>query len=110
SDAAAASRANHFQSAPGQAKCYFTVTNINAATGLADIQQFNKMVVKAKDGAVVRMEDIGSVDLNAQSWTSSLEMNGQHAVFNGVQATPTGNPLSLVAGIRALLPEIERNL
>ncbi len=110
SDVAAAIRANNFQSAPGQAKGYFTVTNVNADTGLADIQQFNKMVVKAKDGAVVRMEDIASVDLNAQSWTSSIEMNGQHAVFIGVQATPTGNPLSLVAGIRALLPEIERNL
>src|SRR5947199_1413742 len=110
SDVAAAIRANNFQSAPGQAKGYFTVTNINADTGLADIQQFNNMVVKAKDGRVVRMEDIASVDLNAQSWTSSIAMNGQHAVFIGVQATPTGNPLSLVAGIRALLPEIERNL
>src|SRR5437660_6010715 len=109
-DVAAAIRANTYQSAPGQAKGFSTVTNINADTGLADIQQFNKMVVKAKDGAVVRMEDIGSVDLNAQSWTSSIEMNGQHAVFIGIQATPTGNPLSLVAGIRALLPEIERNL
>jgi multidrug efflux pump len=110
SDVAAAIRANNFQSAAGQAKGYFTVTNVNADTGLANIQQFNKMVVKAKDGAVVRMEDIASVDLNAQSWTQSIEMNGQHAVFIGVQATPTGNPLSLVAGIRALLPEIERNL
>src|SRR5438128_8306987 len=110
SDVAAAIRANNFQSAPGQAKGYFTVTNVNADTGLADIQQFNKMVVKAKDGAVVRMEDIASVDLNAQSWTSSIAMNGQHAVFIGVQATPTGNPLSLVTGVRALLPEIERNL
>ena len=110
SHVAAAIRANNFQSAPGQAKGYFTITNVNADTGLADVQQFNKMVVKAKDGAVVRMEDIATVDLNAQSWTSSIEMNGQHAVFIGVQATPTGNPLSLVAGIRALLPEIERNL
>src|SRR5271166_5891133 len=110
SDVAAAIRANNFQSAPGQAKGYFTITNVNADTGLADAQQFNKMVVKAKDGAVVRMEDIATVDLNAQSWTSSIAMNGQHAVFIGVQATPTGNPLSLVAGIRALLPEIERNL
>ena len=56
------------------------------------------------------MEDIASVDLGAQSWTSSVAMNGQHAVFIGVQATPTGNPLSLVGGVRALLPEIERNL
>src|SRR6266404_2806194 len=110
SDVATAIRANNFQSAPGQAKGYFTITNVNADTGLADVQQFTKMVVKAKDGAVVRMEDIASIDLNAQSWTQSIAMNGQHAVFIGVQATPTGNPLSLVAGIRALLPEIERNL
>jgi multidrug efflux pump len=110
SDVAAAIRANNYQSAPGQAKGYFTVTNVNANTGLADVQQFNKMVVKSKNGAVVRMEDIATVDLSAQSWTSSVMMNGQHAVFIGVQATPTGNPLSLVAGIRALLPEIERNL
>src|SRR6202171_5352939 len=110
SDVAAAIRANNFQSAPGQAKGYFTITNVNADTGLADVQQFTKMVIKAKDGAVVRMEDIASVDLNAKSWTSSIAMNGQHAVFIGVQATPTGNPLSLVTGIRALLPEIERNL
>ncbi len=37
-------------------------------------------------------------------------MNGQHAVFIGVQATPHGNPLTLVKGVRALLPELERNL
>src|SRR6185437_15168266 len=54
--------------------------------------------------------DIVTVDLNAQSWTSSIEMNGQHAVFIGIQATPTANPLSIVAGIRGLLPEIQRNL
>jgi len=48
--------------------------------------------------AVVRMEDIGTVDLNAQSWTSSIEMNGQHAVFIWRPGDPTGNPLSLVGG------------
>src|SRR4029079_11157547 len=41
---------------------------------------------------------------------SSVAMDGQYAVFIGVQATPTGNPLSLVKGVRALLPEIRRNL
>src|SRR5436305_12533150 len=49
SDVAAAIRANNFQSAPGQAKGYFTVTNVNADTGLADIQQCSKMVGKAQD-------------------------------------------------------------
>jgi multidrug efflux pump len=110
SDVAAAIRANNYQSAPGQAKGFYTVTNISAETGLTDIAQFKRMVVKSAGGALVRLEDIATVDLGAQSWTSSVAMNGQHAVFIGVQATPTGNPLSLVAGVRKLLPEIQRNL
>src|SRR5438477_7049857 len=82
-DVAVAIRANNYQAAPGQAKGFFTVTNVSAKTGLADVQQFTKMVVKVKDGALVRMEDIATVDLNAKSWNSSIEMNGQHAVFIG---------------------------
>jgi multidrug efflux pump len=109
-DVAAAIRANNYQSAPGQAKGYFTVTNIDARTGLVDVGQFKRMVVKSAGGAVVRLEDIAEVDLSAQSWTASVMMNGQHAVFIGIQATPTGNPLSLVAGVRTLMPELERTL
>jgi multidrug efflux pump len=109
-DIAAAIQANNYQSAPGQAKGYFTVTNVSANTGLTDVAQFKNMVVKAKSGALVRMGDIATVDLSAQSWTSSVAMNGQHAVFIGIQATPSGNPLTLVKGVRALMPEIERNL
>src|SRR5207253_8594828 len=70
-DVAAAIRANNYQSAPGQAKGFFTVTNVDAKTGLIDVAQFKRMVVKSSDGAVVRMEDIAAVDLGAQSWNSS---------------------------------------
>src|SRR6185503_6008988 len=79
-------------------------------TGLTDVAQFKRMVVKSAGGALVRLEDIARVELSAQSWNSSVAMDGQYAVFIGIQATPTGNPLSLVKGVRALLPEIERNL
>jgi multidrug efflux pump len=109
-DVAAAIQANNYQAAPGQAKGHYTVTNVTANTGLTDVAQFKNMVVKAKTGALVRMGDIATVDLSAQNWTSSVMMNGQHAVFIGVQATPAGNPLTLVKGVRALLPEIQRNL
>ncbi|MBV9522717.1 MAG: efflux RND transporter permease subunit, partial [Alphaproteobacteria bacterium] len=109
-DVAAAIRANNFQAAPGQAKGYFTITNIVADTGLTDIEQFRNMVVKAQGGALIRLRDVATVELGAEKTSSSVWMNGDHAVFIGVQATPTGNPLSLVKGVRALLPEIERNL
>jgi multidrug efflux pump len=109
-DIAAAIQANNFQSAPGQAKGYFTLTNVSANTGLTSVAQFERMVVKARNDAVVRLEDVAKLELAAQSWTSSVAMNGQHAVFIGIQATPSGNPLTLVQGVRALLPELTRNL
>ncbi|MGH7110985.1 MAG: MexW/MexI family multidrug efflux RND transporter permease subunit [Stellaceae bacterium] len=110
SDVAAAIRANNYQAAPGQAKGYFTIANVTANTGLTDVAQFKQMVVKSVNGAVVRLGDIARVTLGPQNWQSSVIMNGQKAVFIGIQATPTGNPLTLVKGVRALLPEIQRNL
>ena len=110
SDVAAAIAANNYQSAAGQAKGYFTVTNVTANTGLTDTEQFQNMVVKSKNNSLVRMRDIATVELGAQSTDSSVWMNGEQAVFIGVQATPTGNPLDIAKGVRALMPTIERSL
>ncbi len=109
-DVAAAIRANNFQAAAGQSKGYFIVSNVTTNTDLTNIEQFKRMTVKAKDGGFVRLEDIAVVELGAQSTDSSVSLNGQHAIFIGVQATPQGNPLNIVQGVRALFPDIERNL
>src|SRR5437764_5654583 len=102
-DVALAIRANNYQSAPGQAKGFYTVTNVEARTGLIDVEQFKRMTVKSVNGAVVRLEDIGNVALGAQSWNSSVAMNGQHAVFIGIQATPawSGSKTSTAISRRA---------
>ena len=106
----AAIRANNFQSAPGQAKGYFTVVHVAADTGLTDLDDFRRMVVKAADGGLVRLRDVATVELGGQSSNASVALNGQRRVFIGVNATPTGNPLNIVGGVRELLPEIERGL
>ena len=109
-DVANAIRANNFQSAPGQSKGYFNLINITAETGLTSIDEFRDMVVKAQNGSLVRLKDIAIVDLGAQNTNSSVAMSGQHAVFIGVNSTPLGNPLTIVKGVRALLPTIEKDL
>lgn len=109
-EVAAAIRANNFQSAPGQAKGYFTVVDIVADTGLKSLDEFRDMVVKAEGGGLVRLRDIATIELGAQSSSSSVSMNGQRAVFIGVNATPTGNPLEIVKGVREILPTIQRGL
>lgn len=109
-DVAAAIRANNVQSAPGQAKGFYTLINISANTDLTSVDQFGQMVVKTKDNAIVRLRDVATVELGAQSSNSSVEMNGKHAVFIGVQATPDGNPLDIAKGVRKLLPQLQRNM
>jgi multidrug efflux pump len=109
-DVAAAIQANNFQAAAGQSKGYFTISNVSTNTDLKNLDQFKRMTVKAKDGGLVRIEDIAEVELAAQSTDVSVALDGQHAIFIGVQATPQGNPLNIVKGARALFPEIERNL
>src|SRR5690242_16069323 len=109
-DVQAAIQANNFQAAAGQAKGFFIVSNVSTNTDLQNVQQFKRMIVKAKDGGFVRLEDIATVELAAQSTDASVAFNGEHAIFIGVQATPQGNPLTIVKGVRALFPELERNL
>jgi multidrug efflux pump len=109
-DVSKAILANNFQAAAGQTKGYFIVSNVTANTDLQNVDQFKRMVIKAKDGGFVRMQDIATVELAAQSTDASVAFSGEHAIFIGVQATPQGNPLNIVTGVRALFPELERNL
>ncbi len=109
-DVATALLQNNYQAAPGQAKGYFTISNVVVNTDLKSVDQFKEMVVKAQNGALVRLKDVADVDLGPQSTNVSVLMNGQHSVFIGINATPTGNPLNIVNDVRALLPSIERSL
>ena len=109
-EVALAIAANNFQAAAGQTKGFYTISNVSTNTDLQSVEQFKRMTVKAKDGGFVRMEDIAQIELAAQSTDASVAFSGQRAIFIGVQATPQGNPLNIVSGVRALFPDIERNL
>ena len=109
-DVAGALLSNNYQAAPGQAKGYFTITNVVANTDLKSVDEFRNMVVRAQNGALVRLRDVADVDLGPQSTNVSVLMNGNRSVFIGINATPTGNPLNVVNDIRVILPQIERGL
>jgi multidrug efflux pump len=109
-DIAGALLQNNYQAAPGQTKGYFTITNVVANTDLQSVDQFRNMVVRAQNGALVRLKDVADVDLGPQSTNVSVLMDGNRSVFIGINATPTGNPLNIVNDVRALLPSIERGL
>ncbi|MGY3443037.1 efflux RND transporter permease subunit [Bradyrhizobium sp. USDA 4473] len=109
-DVSAAIAANNFQTAAGQTKGYFTISDVTTNTDLRSVDDFKRMIVKANDAGLVRMEDIATIELAAQTADVSVSLNGEHAVFIGVRASPQGNPLNIARDVRAMFPEMERNL
>jgi multidrug efflux pump len=103
-------RQNNVQAAPGQVKGLYVVSNIRVNTDVANVAEFRDMVVKRERDALVRLGDVATVELGAASADSSATMDGDRAIYLGLQAAPNGNPLVIVKRIRELLPDIERNM
>ena len=114
-DVADAVRRNNYQAAPGKVKGQFVVSNISVNTDLTSVAEFRDMVITkggdAKDSAaLVRLKDVGTVELGAAATETSGIMDGVPAVYLGLSPTPGGNPLVIVDGIKKLLPEIQKTL
>ena len=103
-------RQNNVQAAPGQVKGLYVVSNIRVNTDLVNVAEFRDMVIKRQGDAMVRLGDVATVELGAASTDTSAMMDGQKAVYLGLQAAPNGNPLVIVKRIRELLSGIEQNL
>lgn len=103
-------RQNNVQAAPGQAKGLYVVSNIQVNTDLVNVAEFRDLVIKHEGGAVVRLGDVATVELGAASTDSSGLMDGEPAVYFGLNATPVGNPLVIVKRLNELLPNIKQNL
>jgi multidrug efflux pump len=102
--------ANNFTSAPGQVKGDFVQTNIDAKTSLETPEAFAKLVVMARGDSLVRLGEIAQIELGPQNADSSSAFDGLKAVFIGVYATPTANPLTVITDVRKEFPSIQREL
>jgi multidrug efflux pump len=103
-------RTNNFVSAPGQIKGDYVQTNITAATSPQSARAFAELVVAARDGSLIRLRDVATIELGPQSVDSSSVFSGLKAVFVGVYATPSANPLTVISDVRKALPEIRQQL
>ncbi|WP_395696699.1 efflux RND transporter permease subunit [Methylocella sp.] len=109
-DVRTALAANNFVSAAGQIKGDFVQTGINAQTSLDSAKAFANLVVAAKGDALIRLGAVADVELGPSSADSSSMFDGLKAVFVGVYATPTANPLDVINNVRAAFPELKAQL
>ncbi|MDX5359866.1 MAG: MexW/MexI family multidrug efflux RND transporter permease subunit [Alphaproteobacteria bacterium] len=102
--------ANNFTTAAGQIKGDFVQTSINAETSLASAEAFSRLVVATRGDALIRLGNVARIELGPQAVDSSSVFDGLKAVFIGIYATPTANPLTVIENVRAEFPRIQANL
>ena len=72
-------------------------------------KDFADIIVRAAaDGSVVRVRDIGRVELGAEDYQVSMRLNGQPAAGLGVYLRPGGNALVTAEEVRAKMAELAR--
>ncbi|MBA4177616.1 MAG: multidrug transporter AcrB [Leptothrix sp. (in: Bacteria)] len=84
--------------------------SVTARTDLNSVAQFNDVVLKNVGGSNVRLRDVARVEEAAQNERSRVRLNGTPAISTGIIRNATANPLEVADGVRALMPQIQRDL
>lgn len=101
---------NNYLAALGRTKGSMVSVNLVANTDLRKPEEFRQLVVKEKDGVVVRLGEIADVVLGAENYEEDVRFNGETATFMGVWVLPTSNSLDVIQRVRAALPGIQAQL
>lgn len=107
-EVAQALQQKNYLTAAGNTKSKYVSYAITATTNLHTAKEFKNIVIKNNGDSLVHLGDIAKVELGAENYDSSVIFNGERAIFVGISATPTANPLSVIDHVRKVFPTITR--
>ncbi|HSN91533.1 MAG TPA: efflux RND transporter permease subunit [Anaeromyxobacteraceae bacterium] len=102
--------ANNYLAAVGQTRGSLVQVNLTANTDLRSVKEFQDLVVRQQDGAVVRLGDVADVVLGAEDYDVAVNFSGQTAVFMGIWPLPNANSLDVMALVRAEMESLQIEL
>jgi HAE1 family hydrophobic/amphiphilic exporter-1 len=84
--------------------------SVRAVGRLTEVGEFENVVVQTgADGALVRIRDVGRVELGAEQYSSTLRFLGLEASGMGVSLLPSANALEVYDGVTAAMARIAPN-
>src|SRR5215472_5115330 len=83
---------------------------INANDQIRNAIDYRSLIVAYKNGSPVRLSDVGDVVDGAQNDKLGAWMNETPAIILNIQRQPGANVISVVEGIKALLPQLQATL
>lgn len=101
---------NDFVSAAGRTDGQTFILNLNSNTALKSVSEFKKLVLKAKDGAIIHLSDVAKVTLGEQNYNVSVLSNKKPAVFIGIVVAPTANILTVLENVRKVFSQAKKDM
>lgn len=84
--------------------------SVTSRTDLNSVREFNAVAIKTVNGHTVRMGDVAVVEEAAASERTRVKLNGLASISTGIIRNATANPLEVADGVRAVMPQIQRDL
>ena len=101
---------NNYLSAVGSAKGQMVKVDLTAGTDLHSVSEFRQLVIRQSGDSLVRLEDVATVTLGAESYDTSVAFSGKRSVFIGIKVAPDANILTVAAKVRDAFPELQAQL
>ena len=83
---------------------------VNANDQISSPDQYLSLIVAYKNGAPVRLSDVGTVVSGAENDKLGAWMNATPAVIMNIQRQPGANVIDVVDRVKALLPQLQASL
>jgi multidrug efflux pump len=107
SEVSAALAANNYLATLGATKGQMVSVELRSGTDLHYVEEFRQLVIRQSGGALVRLQDVATVSLGAESYDLNVAFGGKAAVFIGIKVAPEANLLDVAARVRKAFPQIE---
>ncbi|MFJ1258582.1 efflux RND transporter permease subunit [Cupriavidus sp. CuC1] len=101
---------NNYLAALGNTKGQMVSVAITSNTDLHSLDEFRQLVVKSRNGALVRLQDVANVVLGADNYDFSVAFSGKRSVFIGIKTAPEANVLDVARRVREVFPAMQAQL
>lgn len=99
---------NNYLTAAGNTKGEYVAINVTAQTNLVTTEEFSRLIIRTNRNSIIRLRDVGTVELGSESYDSTVTFDGKKAVFLAITPTPQANPLTVISDARKLFPSIQK--
>ncbi len=101
---------NNVLTAVGRTQGALVQVNLTTNADLRSVEEFKNLVIRERDGVLVRLRDIADVALGAEDYNAEVRFSGQTAVFMGIYPLPNANAIDVIRRVRAEMELIQQAL